>query len=562
MRSPLLPAAPLLAGLLLTACGGPKPAGLALVFPTDTDKMEATHASILVVQPTTADECPQFLAFPPLEPDANSVQRTVEVDLNNGVASGTLKDVPTGRKTLLVKIQNSGGLLFMRGCRTGNIDPGKSFEINLIRVGTVAPDMTVPSDMTQILDLTADLTPPPDMTAPKLLNVTVTELRDTTRKLENASVTVTDSLAATKMQLTNAQGVAQLDLLGMTPPFTVTALASANGYSGFSSVAGISPAFTSGMTAMALRVELDPPATSDTNAITVTLPDAVATTYYWLRADNVPADIASAAPAATTSYDIKPLATGAHRVVALRATQIGAKDSTVGSSTTLALGAGDFENLATSMNLSVMPSSSSSYTTHGYGVSLVIPIGNTQAAIPLNATASYTGSGAKSVSGLPATASQVQINAQLYTEQNETGTGTFGVVRRQITGSTPSSDAFSSPVPDPPTVPTPGAVTANMPMAITATAPSGITTATAFVHVTVKDGANLHGHILAPAAATTNLTVPGVLPAGSYTADVAFVQNFGQNGTMVQSALIADWTQLIRILPQQLVQSTVTLTFN
>ncbi|HZS36307.1 MAG TPA: hypothetical protein VFF06_05750, partial [Polyangia bacterium] len=228
----------IIAALALVSLAGCalSPGSLVLVFPSDQDKANAAHATIIEVRPMSAtdDQCPRYLQF--AEPDPNQIESSTTLDLNNGVPSQEIKHVPNGYQTLLVKVTNAQTNLILHGCRSGDV--GGKFEIDLVDVNQAPPDLSPNGDGA------VDLLPPPnDMTMHKYLQITATEMRLSTRKLSGVVITLKDSGTSTQtLPPTDSTGTVKIDTLGMTPPFTITASAPvSNGYQGASTLTGVNP---------------------------------------------------------------------------------------------------------------------------------------------------------------------------------------------------------------------------------------------------------------------------------------------------------------------------------
>jgi len=200
---------------------------------------------------------------------------------------------------------------------------------------------------------------------------------------------------------------------------------------------------------------------------------------------------------------------------------------------------------------------------------LVLPASQTQAAVPLFPDTTFNANMNFSTT-VPLNPNLIQASAVLMTELIATCPNVRAELRHQLASPTPGTDSFGTPVPDPPTVGVaPSPAMANMPFTITATPPGSFPISSAFVEVTIHDVQTLpnqkyHWRLIAPAANPTTIVAPsGIIPVGSYSVDVAFVQNFQPlaDGT-VQATLTDDYTKLIRIVPQQVSQSTTNLTVN
>jgi hypothetical protein len=557
---------------LLTFAGcALSPGALTLVFPSDQDKANAAHATIVAVKPMspTDDQCPRYLGF--AQPDPNQVETSTEVDLNNGVPSSSLKHIPTGYQTLIVNVTNAMNNLILIGCRTGNIGEGVKFEIALQDVNGPPPDFSMG------MDAAAD-GPPIDMAMHKYLQMTVTEIRASARKIQGATITIKDSASATMMGTSDATGLVKIDTVGMTPPFSITVTAPAvNGYTGAVTLTNVNPTWTASDTiAFQIPVELDPPVTSGTNSINVTISDGAGQSFagYYIPANGLLVDQVTQAWTGTTAA-ITPLATGSYRLAIVDAaqTKIATNGALVSTGQTVMPTLGgtttsDFHLYNSAFTLGIVKSTNVAYTTQQYGVMLVLPASQTQASIPIFADTTFAANNAAAPAGpVPGTPSTIQNAAVLVTELIATGTGVRAELRHQLTTPTPASDSFPTPVPDPPGVTImPSPAMANMPFTITATPPGTFPISSAYVHVVVHDtGATpkIHWHLIAPAANPTTIVAPAnVVAAGTYAVDVAFVQDFTLMDGTVQATMTDDYTKLIRVVPEQLSQSTTNLTVN
>jgi hypothetical protein len=88
--------------LIQVGCEGP--AGIVLLFPSTQEMMEAKQANFIALKTSAA--CGPFTQFPPVEPTMSDVQKELQVGLTNGKPTSSLKGLPTGNRTLLVKVQN------------------------------------------------------------------------------------------------------------------------------------------------------------------------------------------------------------------------------------------------------------------------------------------------------------------------------------------------------------------------------------------------------------------------------------------------------------------------
>lgn len=569
----MLKIAPALALLSLTGCAG-SPGSLVLVFPSDQDKADAAHATVEAIKPMspTDDECSRYLAF--AEPNPGQIESSTEVDLANGVPTHGLKGFPTGYQTLLVKVTNGGNNLILHGCRTGSIDFGAKFEIDLVSTNTTQPDLSG-------LDFnTEDLQPPVDMAMHKFLQMTATEMRNSTRKLTGVVITLKDSATGTQTLTTDSLGVAKFDTVTMTPPFSITADAPvSNGYKGAVTLSGVSPTWTSSDTiVMQLPIELDPPATSATNTMSITVPDGTGQTFtaYYVGTNGLPGDILTATWSGNAAFAIQPLAAGSYRVGIIdaaptnKAATTNALLSTGGSYTPQLTGgplASDFKAYSASFSLGLVKSTNAVYTTQQYGMLLVLPSSQTVTAVPIFPHTSFAATGTVMPQPVPAMASSILGSAVLVSEQLAFSATARGELRHQYVGTTPAADSFGSAVPDPPTaMVSPSPVPAATSFTITATPPGSFPVSSSFVHVVIHDTAATplyHWHMIAPAANPTTIVVPAsVLPAGTYAVDVAFVEDFTLLDITVQATLTDDYSKLIRVVPQELSQSTINLTGN
>ncbi len=543
--------------------------GLVLIFPNDMDKSTATEAVVLVVRPPAGgDDCPMYLNFH--EPDGTNTELgPLDVTLVDGVAQGGLKAIPTGRQTLLVKFLDGSQNLFLHGCRTGSVESGDRIDITLVALGANGGDMQS-NDVGVVDDLT---TFQPDMAVHHFLSITSTELRDPSRRLMGTTVTITDSTGAGPAPaVADANGNVKIDVTGLVDPLTITANAAGVGAA---TLTGVTPVFTTNTLTVSLPVELDPPATSSVNNITLgAVGGAGNFDLYWisnnaLYSDSVQLHITGPGP----SPPPIPLPAGNFRVAVVES------GTAMGTPAGITPAGGTFDPQAT--NLSNFDDSSFTVTTklsttgtytasqQFYSAALLLPAVPNQAAVPIVSPSPLLTDGAMFTKNVPKTTlSMIQMAAQLVTEQTAI-TGTCSpppCVRgevRHIFSSTPASDSFISAVPEPPTIavspsPAPSATS----FTITATPPTGFPLSGSFVHVNIHS-ATYHWHVVAPAANPTTIVVPGlIIPSGSYTMDVAFVQDFSLMDTTVQATLTDDYSKLIRPLPQELSQSTITLTVN
>lgn len=562
--------------LLLVAGCSQDPAGLVLVFPDSASEMAATHASFIVVKPS-GDMCPQFLAFPPAEPDSGSILQQLDVDLNNGVPSRGLKGVNTGQVTLLVKVQNEKNVLFLHGCRTGNVSAGGKFEIALQPLQVVNNDMAMGPDG-PIDDLSMA---PPDMAQPKILTVTMVELRLLTRKLQGGTVVINDSASGTAMGMTDMNGQAKIDVTALTPPFQVIATGPiSNGYTGGTVINAVTPTFTSNAGSLTVAVELDPPATAAGNLITINVSDDTAGAYdvyaQWINSIYTDPIVKTST---TGNGNIGNLNTGGtYRLAVVQGgscpgTQLLCKAATptpiepVGFTYNLVKAA--LNAFAQAFTVTYKFNANSAYTSQKYGVNLLLPAAPAQAAIPVITPTAFVANGTSPTIDLPMTPSTIQGSAALQTEIVANGPFSHAELRHSVPAGS-ATDTFAAAVPDPPDVtmptpsPSPSPIPGAMAFQVSAPLPANFSNTAAFMHVHIYDGTNkIHWHIISTVAATTTVGIPGgILFSGNYTMDVAFAENFTLADGTAAATLASDWSKLIRVLPQQLTQSTLSLTIN
>lgn len=539
--------------------------------------MEAKGATIQLLKTGGGDPCPGFVKQSPDNPTQDQIIYSDDVSLDNGQptnGTGKITKVFTGNQTVLVSVQDSKGLLFMRACRTGKISGGGSYQLELSFVGASMPDMSMPDLVPTGADLQPDMVPPADLSPLKTLAVTVTEVRAPTRKIENAAVTVIDSAdVATTAVNTDAMGVAKIATAGLTPPLRVLVQGAdgTSGYAGFVEIAGITPTFTNDQASLVLPLELNPPDTSAANTITATVAgEDSAYDVYWLGTNEISADIKTAQGNAATTTTIPDLIAGGQYRIAIvdRAPSVRiatpTQVSAIGSSFNPA--SGDFKAVSHQLDITLNKSSNSAFNTeHAYAALLTLPASTTQAAIPLVPYTTYTTSGAQNDKLVVQNPSSVHPSAILFTEMSATGTGVFSVVRHQLVSPTPAADSFANPVPDPPTVGDLSTVTtASTAFDITATPPpTNFQLSSGYLHIRIKDSLDkTHAHVIAPAASPITVHIPAILPAGTYSIDVDFVKNFTLPGGTVATTLADDWTKLIRPIPEVVARRTVALTLN
>jgi hypothetical protein len=567
-----------------TGCGG-NGAGLVLVFPSDQDKAAATRATILVARPPSAngDDCPSYLGHPPMDPDGSNLETSDDVVLTNGMAQNKVNGIPTGRQTVLVKVIDSSTNIFLHGCKTTQIAAGDKIEIDLEALTPNNNDLSGGSDTGPVDDLTM---PGPDMAQHHTLSITVTELRDSSRKQNNATVTVVDAMGATASGMTDANGLAKIDVTGMMLPLQATAMVPSTGVNaGSATVGGLMPTFAaSGNTNVTLSVELDAPVAQAANAITVSPPPSATVDIFWVPVFGLPSDIQTTHVAATgtgAGIGIGPtgLAAGNFRVALTEggganptqaATPSGV--SAAGSPNPLFLNSGLANYGSDTYTVNVKHSGTGSYATQTYSVQLILPALPGQAAIPIVSPAPFVADTAETPH-IPASPGSVQPAATMMAEQIGFGPSPAprAESRMALTAGNGGSATFPNPVPEPPAVsplPTPQPQASSF--TIVATPPSGFpaTSTLSFVHVHIYDALSpaglYHWHIVVPAANPTTIVLPGgVIPVGSYTVDIAFVQDFMPlaDGTVV-GTLVDDYTKLLRALPQLLSQRTLGLTVN
>jgi hypothetical protein len=544
------------------------PAGIVLVFPSDAQRLEATGATIKVIKPQPND-CTGYLKGDPVPTALVGASRNVV--LKDGKADKPITGLPNGNQTVLALVQGLNGILFLHGCKTGTLATGQTFELPLQGLNG-DPDLKMDEDdMGPVDDLAG---PPPDMAVHHTLTITATELRTAAanRKLVGVSVTVTDALGVTTPAvLTDSTGAAKVEVTGMMSPLSITASAPVmSGFSGAATLSGIVPNFTADNINIAMPIELDPPATGAGNVISVTVGGATTENFdvYFNSANSVATDIKKVT--GQSPLMVGPLvANSSYRIAVV---QVGADKISTPSPVTSSGGSyspalTSFVTLANNLQINYTASTDPGYNSQKYAVNLVLPASSTQAPVPIVSPAPLAGS---NVMGLkvPAMASAVQAAAVIVTEITADGASAHAELRHQLAATTPASDTFGA-VPAPPTLtvnppPSPSPVPAAMPISVSAIPPASFPLSAAFVHIHIHDGAGtFHWHLLAPAANPTAITVPGgVLPIGTYTMDVAFVQLFTLPTGTVQATLTDDYTKLLRPLPAQLTQSTVNLLVN
>jgi hypothetical protein len=563
--------------LLLSISGcGQDPAGLVLVFPSMQAEMDAKSGIIQALTPTAGD-CTRLVSYPPPTPDAATIVYTSpSFTLTDGKSSGSLSGLPTGHYSLLVNIDNASSNLFLHGCTTASVESGDSIKVTLVEAVAPSVDLEVtgdgaPQDMT---------TAPPDMAQHKTLAITVTELRAAGRKLSGVSVSIIDSTGASPAPVvTDANGLAKLDTVSLTPPFQITANAPASGgFQGGVTLSGVTPTFTSDSIAMTIPVELDPPATAAANVINVSVGDGAGKSIdaFWQYVGGVTGDplqsmaLTGSPPAAM----LGPLATGAgYRVVLVdntdfkAATQAGLTNT--GNSFTPMI-ATNFQPYDQTFALTVTKSGFAGYSAQNYAVLLVVAAPPTEAAIPVIPPTTIVAAMAEPGVKVPLHPNMVQPTAQLVAEMVATGPLVRGELRMQIDQPTPSAKPFTDTLPNPPVVtltpsPSPSPLPAASPFTISATLPTSFPVGPTFVHVTIHDvpGNVVHWHLVAPAVNPTTIIVPaGILPPGNYAVDVAFVQEFLLTDTTIQATLTDDYSKLLRTLPKQLSAATTNITVN
>jgi hypothetical protein len=572
-----------LAGVLggTAGCTG-NGAGLVLVFPSDADKAAATKATIIVARPPSAngDDCPSYLGHPPMDPNGNNLEFSDDVALSDGVAQNKVNGIPTGHQTVLVKVIDSTTNIFLHGCKTTNIAAGDKIEIDLEALTNNNNDLSGGADTGPVDDLTM---PGPDMAEHHILSVTVTELRDSSRKQTNATITVVDSTGSgTATGTTDANGNAKVDVTGLVLPLQVTAQVPSTGVNaGAATVGGISPTFANaGMTAITIPVELDAPLQTAANDIIVSPPPSATVDIFWVPVFGVPGDIQTMHVAATgtgTGVNAGPLSPGNYRVALTQGgganpTQAITPSGVSGSGATLDLHSGLVDYSTQGYTLNVKHSATGSYTTQTYSVLEMLPALPNQAGIPLASPTPFVADA--TISSLKLPAPGIQPAATMLAEQ--IGFGPSPAPRSEsriaLTIGAGGSGSFANAVLEPPMVsPLPTPQPQAMSFTIVATPPTGFpaTSTLSYVHVHIYDqpapAGLYHWHIVVPAANPTTIVLPaGVVPTGGpYTVDVAFVQSFMglADGTVV-GTLVDDYTKLIRALPQLLTQRTQGLTVN
>jgi hypothetical protein len=563
--------------LLLVASCGQDPAGLVLVFPSSADEMAATHATFIVVKPV-GDQCPQFLAFPPAEPDPANILQTLDVDLVSGVPAHSLKGVVTGQETLLVKVQNQQSVLFLHGCRTGNVVAGTKFEINLQPLQNIVNDLSMGPDG-PVDDLAS---PPPDMAQPKILTVTMVELRALARKMQGGTVALTDGSNNSVMGMTDANGQVKLDVTALTAPYQVVATGPiSNGYTGGTVISAVTVSFTNNSGSLTVPVELDPPASSAGNIITTSVTDDTGTSYdvyaqYINAIYNDPVlkatglgggPIGNLAMGGTYRIGVGSGATGCTagtQAICKMATPTPIEPVGFTYNIVKATPVG----FATAFTLAYKFSTNPAFTVQKYGVNLLLPAAPSEAALSIITPTAYVASGTSGTIYLPVPGS-VQLSASLQSEMVATGPFSRAELRHAV-GSGAASDTFATAVPDPPAVsmpspsPSPSPIPAANPIPVSAPLPANFSTTAAFFHIHIYDATNkINWHIVSTVSATTTVTIPGgILFSGSYTMDVTFAENFSLIDVTAAATLASDWSKLIRQLPQQLTQSTFKITVN
>ncbi|HZS38471.1 MAG TPA: hypothetical protein VFF06_16665, partial [Polyangia bacterium] len=320
----------------------------------------------------------------------------------------------------------------------------------------------------------------------------------------------------------------------------------------------------------------DPPATSAANAINVTVADGAGQNFtaYYIGTNSVIGDQLSLPWTGAATFAVQPLATGSYRLAVLDPAQskIATTNALLSSGQTYmpqltgGLNPSDFKAYSATFSLGLVHSTNAAYvSTESYGVLLILPSSQTQAAIPIVPETGFTTTGSVGTTVVPAMPSTIQASAVLLTEMIAFGPTARGELRHQLASPTPASDSFGTAVPDPPAVTVTTPVPSASAITITATPPGSFPISSAFVHVHIHATTpqNYHWHLVAPAGNPTTFVAPGgVIPAGTYSVDTAFVQDFTLADGTVQATLTDDYTKLIRVVPQQLSQSTSTLTVN
>jgi hypothetical protein len=555
--------------LLPAGCSLP-PGGVQLLFPNSSDKMMATSAAFYSALPAsaTADPCNQFSGATFDLAGLNIESGPQTVSLANGVATMPIKGFPIGRQTVIVEVFNHS-TPFLEGCRTGTVGSNDSFTIMLAALGTTQVDMAQ-------LDATVDMATPTDMTQTTVLTVVVNELRTPARKLSDVSVTITDSAGTTTTAvMTDATGTAKITTTGLKPPLSITAVPPAsNGYTGAATVSGVKPTYSSmGTAAMTIPVELDPSATTGTMTI-----NAPATngpfTVYWIGSGELFSDFqAGGHSMASIAVNTMPMITGLHTSDSYRVAII---DSTapIGLATPAffytppSYTPGTFTQMnGTAMTLTTTANTTAvagTFSTQTYDTALVLPALPSSVAVPLMTAAAIPASNV-SVAAPAGSTTTIQLSAEFATEEIATGTNVRSELRQEFT--MPASMVVTmAAVSDPPATPTlnpPSPVSSSASFTITATPPANgfANVAGAAVHVHISSGM-FHYHAVAPAAnPMTTIEVPAnLLPtAGSpYTLELSYVIPFSLADGTVAATLADDYSKIIRPVPQELAQRTIT----
>jgi hypothetical protein len=552
--------------LLLSSCSQ-SPAGIVLVFQSDADRMNAASAEVFIIKAAGGDMCSAYLIS---DPDQSLIEFNMTVGLNNGVPSRSLSRVPTGTETVFVKVLNGMNNIFLHGCKTGNLSSGATFEVNVVPLGAPPmPDMTVEQDSGGPID---DLSvPPPDMAVHHQLTINVPELRSASRKLVGVSVNLADAMGGTASATTDATGAVKFDITGMTAPYTITANAPpANGFQGSVTLLGVTPSFAaSNSVTMNMPVELDPPSPSPSPASVMTVTGLPSGNYtmYNTGTNALPTDLPFISTATTSTQVMSPALVGgiSYRVAVTVGNPI--TSLTTQPAVTPIGTYNNFPALASfSQTLTPTTATNAAYTTQQYAVKLVLAAAPNQAPIPIFGPTTNT-AGAHAAIAVPPPNGAIPNNTFMVIEETADSPTAHAELREQLNLVASNSSVTLPAVADQPTVmvsPSPSPVPSTDTFTVTATPPSGFLFTSAFVHITIHDVGNLlHWHVIAPAANPTSITLPAsLLPVGTYNVDVAFVIAFTLSDGTVAATLADDYTKLIRQLPKQLNQATLSLTVN
>jgi hypothetical protein len=567
----------ILAALALSALAGckPDPAGLVLVFPSGPEREASIAATIYFIKPAN-NPCSQYLVYPPPTPaDADLRAVKSEITLDKGVPKGSLKSQPTGASTVLVNVSDATGF-FLHGCKEVDVESGQQIEITLQALQKT--DMATMGD-----GHVDDLTPPLDMTVQKILSLTVSEMRLSTRKLMGITVTVTDSAGTSVSGTTDMNGNVKLEVAPLVPPFTILANAPAtNGYQGAVTISGLTPTFTTDTVSISIPLQLDPPPTAAGNTIPVTVTNSTGGKpydIYYLSSNGLVEDLQNTMinDTGTITNLVSP---GNYRVAviatSLNPLQITTRPAFVSTGTSYSPDLNtEFHPYDANLQLHVVASGATVYGTGAggvqkYGLKLQLPTSVATAPIPLIASVSFTATADVAGLKVPSAPNLIQPSAVIVAEMTADGVNSHSELRKQLALPTPANDSFGSSVPDPPVLtiapsPSPSPTPTTLPITITAPLPGTFMANSTFVHVHVhsSSGDTFHWHLVAAAGAPTSVTLPaGIIPAGSYTVDFDFAQDISLADGTVQATLTDDYSKLIRPLPLRLSRSSFSLTVN